>query len=161
MTSPPSPELPSPDLQDKALPNQADLEQELSTSKRAIPVLKTALELYRQNLEERFRKGADVEELLQGRANFVDMILRLAWARFDWNENKSNWLKTRISLVAVGGYGRGELHPHSDIDLLILLERNSYQKHASNIQSFLTLLWDIGLEVGHSVRSISECKAQA
>lgn len=143
------------------LPSQADLEQELGTSKRAIPVLKNALHVCRLNLAERFHEGEDVEALLQGRANFVDMILRLAWARFDWNENRGSWWKTRISLVAVGGYGRGELHPHSDIDLLILLERSSYQKHASNIQSFLTLLWDIGLEVGHSVRSISECKAQA
>jgi [protein-PII] uridylyltransferase len=157
----PSNSLPSPPLPSPPLPSRADLEQELSNSKRAIPVLKKALALCRQNLEERFRSGDDIELLLQGRANFVDMVLSLAWARFDWNENKGKWWKTRISLVAVGGYGRGELHPHSDIDLLILLERNTYQKHASNIQSFLTLLWDIGLEVGHSVRSITECKAQA
>lgn len=143
------------------LPNQTDLEQELSQNKRPIPVLKQALENCRQNLEARFKAGENVEELIEGRANFVDMILSLAWQRFDWDENLQSWWKTRIALVAVGGYGRGELHPHSDIDLLILLERNNYQKHASNIQSFLTLLWDIGLEVGHSVRSISECKAQA
>ena len=85
------------------------------------------------------------------------MVLRLAWARFEWNENLGSWFKTRISLVAVGGYGRGEVHTPLDIDLLILLERNNYQRHASNVQSFLTLLWDIGLEVG-GVRSISECK---
>tara|TARA_R110002072_G_scaffold51389_1_gene137854 strand:+ start:41196 stop:43904 length:2709 start_codon:yes stop_codon:yes gene_type:complete len=150
-----------PTPQPTLLPTRAELEQELKQSKRAIPVLKQALELCRQNLEERFRQDENAETLIEGRANFVDMILQLAWNRFDWDENKGRWWTTRISLVAVGGYGRGELHPHSDIDLLILLERNSYQKHASNIQSFLTLLWDIGLEVGHSVRSIQECKAQA
>jgi [protein-PII] uridylyltransferase len=143
------------------IPSQETLEKELEQSKRAIPVLKQALELCRLNLEARFHEGENVETLIEGRAKFVDMILSLAWNRFDWDENKQSWWKTRISLVAVGGYGRGELHPHSDIDLLILLERNHYQKHASNIQSFLTLLWDIGLEVGHSVRSIAECKAQA
>lgn len=143
------------------LPQQNDLETELGQSKRIIPVFKAALEACRQNLSERFHAGEDVEALIEGRAEFVDMVLRLAWARFNWNENRGSWWKTRISLIAVGGYGRGELHPHSDIDLLILLERNSYQKHASNIQSFLTLLWDIGLEVGHSVRSIGECKTQA
>jgi [protein-PII] uridylyltransferase len=144
-----------------ALPTETQLVQQLSASKLAIPVLKEALETCRANLEARFHAGEDVEALIEGRAQFVDMVLRLAWARFEWNENLGSWFKTRISLVAVGGYGRGELHPHSDIDLLILLERNNYQRHASNVQSFLTLLWDIGLEVGHSVRSISECKTQA
>lgn len=143
------------------LPIRANLEKELAKSKRAIPVLKQALEMCRENLEARFHADEDVEALIEGRAKFVDMILQLAWQRFEWDENNGRWWTTRISLVAVGGYGRGELHPHSDIDLLILLERNSYRKHASNIQSFLTLLWDIGLEVGHSVRSIKECKAQA
>ncbi|MFN3237478.1 MAG: [protein-PII] uridylyltransferase [Pseudomonadales bacterium] len=143
------------------LPTEAQLVAQLETSKLAIPVFKQGLEACRENLEARFHAGEDVEALIEGRAQFVDMVLRLAWTRFDWNENLGKWFKTRISLVAVGGYGRGELHPHSDIDLLILLERNSYQRHASNIQSFLTLLWDIGLEVGHSVRSISECKTQA
>lgn len=143
------------------LPTEAQLVAQLETSKLAIPVFKQGLEACRENLEARFHAGEDVEALIEGRAQFVDMVLRLAWNRFDWNENLGKWFKTRISLVAVGGYGRGELHPHSDIDLLILLERNSYQRHASNIQSFLTLLWDIGLEVGHSVRSISECKTQA
>jgi [protein-PII] uridylyltransferase len=143
------------------LPTEEELVARLEASKLAIPVFKQGLEACRENLEARFRAGEDVEALIEGRAQFVDMVLRLAWNRFDWNENLGKWFKTRISLVAVGGYGRGELHPHSDIDLLILLERNSYQRHASNIQSFLTLLWDIGLEVGHSVRSISECKTQA
>jgi [protein-PII] uridylyltransferase len=63
--------------------------------------------------------------------------------------------------VAVGGYGRGELLPNSDIDLLILIERANAQHHSSNIQSFLALLWDIGLEVGHSVRSVKESLHQA
>ena len=66
-----------------------------------------------------------------------------------------------IALAAVGGYGRQELLPNSDIDLLILLERNNQSAHRDNIQSFTTLLWDIGLEVGHSVRSIAECKPSA
>ncbi len=143
------------------LPSEEELLEQLENSKRIIPVFKENLELCSENLKQRFHAGEDVEALIEGRAQFVDMVLRLAWQRFDWNENLGKWWKTRISLVAVGGYGRGELHPHSDIDLLILLERNAYQRHASNIQSFLTLLWDIGLEVGHSVRSVSECKTQA
>lgn len=137
------------------------LESELAGTIQSIPLFKATILEFRSANESRFRKGEDIEKLIRGQAAFMDEILRLAWARFDWSENRSSWRKTRISLLAVGGYGRGELHPHSDIDLLILLERNNYELHAANIQSFLALLWDIGLEVGHSVRSIKECKAQA
>ena len=60
----------------------------------------------------------------------------------------------RISaLVAVGGYGRGELHPSSDIDIMVLLPKSDSADWQSDIERFLTFLWDIGLEVGHSVRS--------
>jgi len=134
---------------------------DLEGTKRAIPLFKQALQDCNTDLTKRFYAHEDIERLVHDRAHFMDQLLQLAWHRFDWHENLSSWRKHRVSLVAVGGYGRGELHPHSDIDLLILLERGNYERHASNIQSFLTLLWDIGLEVGHSVRSISECRSQA
>jgi len=134
---------------------------DLEGTKRAIPLFKQALQDCNADLAKRFYAHEDIERLVHDRARFMDQLLHLAWHRFDWHENLSSWRKNRVSLVAVGGYGRGELHPHSDIDLLILLERGNYANHASNIQSFLTLLWDIGLEVGHSVRSISECQSQA
>ena len=66
-----------------------------------------------------------------------------------------------ITLVAVGGYGRGELHPYSDIDLLILLDSADHEVFRDSIERFLTLLWDIGLEVGQSVRSVDECAEEA
>lgn len=137
------------------------LESKLEDEKTAIPVFKQALTRFKADLEQRFYDGESAEILIHDHARFIDKVLQLAWARFPWSENLNSWRKHRISLIAVGGYGRGELHPHSDIDLLILLERPSYETHKSNIQSFLALLWDIGLEVGHSVRSIGECKNQA
>lgn len=137
------------------------LESNLAKPGQSIPHFKTALANHREQQRERFHAGVDSEELTRENARFMDGIMRLAWSRFSWNENRTRWRKTRISLLAVGGYGRAELHPYSDIDLLLLLERSNYEKHASNIQSFLTLLWDIGLEVGHSVRSVKECSAQA
>ncbi|MFT7687002.1 MAG: [protein-PII] uridylyltransferase [Candidatus Azotimanducaceae bacterium] len=137
------------------------LSSQLKIQQHPIPIFKEALNEIKANLAERFHDGCDVNELMSDHASYIDGILRLAWQRFDWEENRSSWRKTRISLVAVGGYGRAELHPCSDIDLLILLEGNTYQKHSKNIQGFLTLLWDIGLEVGHSVRSQKECKFQA
>lgn len=140
---------------------QDKLEQDLTGSRQVIPLFKQAIVECKQNLEQRFHDGDDVNVLMLDHAVFIDQILSLAWKRFDWDENLTSWRKNRVSLVAVGGFGRGELHPNSDIDLLILLERNAYDKHRENIQSFLTLLWDIGLEVGQSVRSVKECKVQA
>ena len=61
----------------------------------------------------------------------------------------------------MGGYGRGELHPGSDIDLLILLRAEHTDALAETIEAFLRFLWDIGLEVGHSVRSLQACSHEA
>ncbi len=61
------------------------------------------------------------------------------------------------SLIAVGGYGRGTLHPFSDIDILILSPEAPEDKQVSSIEHFIRALWDVGLEVGHSVRTVAEC----
>lgn len=137
------------------------LETQLATSSRIIPLFKEALTEARATLTDQFKDGTATETLIGEYTVFMDSVMQLAWHRFTWEENLRAWRKSRISLIAVGGYGRKELLPNSDIDLLILLERNSHASHRNNIQSFTTLLWDIGLEVGHSVRSIGECKSQA
>src|SRR5690606_42108284 len=66
-----------------------------------------------------------------------------------------------IALLAVGGYGRGELHPHTDIDLLILLKKSNTKPYKDSIERFLTFLWDIQLKIGQSVRSIRTCVDEA
>ncbi len=66
-----------------------------------------------------------------------------------------------VALVAAGGYGRGELQPHSDIDLLVLLGRPEYEAIAPFAEALLHFLWDMGLTVGHSVRSVKDCLAAA
>ena len=67
----------------------------------------------------------------------------------------------KISIIAVGGYGRGELAPHSDLDLLFLIKKNSNliktKKIERLVQAILYLLWDLGYKVGHSTRTIVDC----
>ncbi|MBL4782814.1 MAG: [protein-PII] uridylyltransferase [Porticoccaceae bacterium] len=104
-------------------------------------------------LNNRFEQGEDTETLVHERAAFIDSILMCAWRRFRWDEN--------ISLLAVGGYGRGELHPHSDIDLLLLTQHQDHTPYKASIESFLTFLWDIQLNIGHSVRALSHCVDEA
>ena len=137
------------------------LTRELGISTHIIPLFKSAIQDSREVLREQFEAGEPVLELVRRHSDFMDSILQLAWRRFSWNENAQAWRKSRVALIAVGGYGRRELLPNSDVDVMILLERQNQNTHRANIQSFTTLLWDIGLEVGHSVRSLTDCRTQA
>ena len=96
----------------------------------------------------------DISDLLSARAIFVDAILKKLWCQHHLDEYQ-------ISLVAVGGYGRGELHPQSDVDILLLTQAEIDLELEEKISSFITQLWDIKLDIGHSVRSIKECLKQA
>ena len=140
---------------DPELFDRGQFQAELALKSSPIAAFKKALKQSREVLDARFRQGRDIRRLVEDRAWFVDQILRCAWARFDWSEDAD------IALLAVGGYGRGELHPYSDIDLLILLENADHEIFREPIEGFLTLLWDIGLEVGQSVRSVDECAEEA
>lgn len=128
---------------------------ELTLSNTPIPAYKKCLSLAQGKLSQDFLNGISVEILVSARAWLVDQILSLAWDHWISNDCED------IALIAVGGYGRGELHPHSDIDLLILLKEDKYSIYRQGIEAFITLLWDIRLTVGHSVRSITECSGQA
>jgi len=134
----------------QALFNQRDFTRQLQTTTAPIGCFKACIKTARAQIDERFRAGERVEVLLHDTSWFIDQILTQAWCRYDWVDADD------IALVAVGGYGRGELHPFSDIDIQILLKRAGQKKHQQNIVAFLTFLWDINLEVGQSVRSISE-----
>lgn len=92
----------------------------------------------------------DVDELLIARATYVDAILSKLWCQHHLDE-------FQISLIAVGGYGRGELHPQSDVDILILTQQDTDADLEEKISSFITQLWDVKLDIGHSVRSVQEC----
>lgn len=106
-------------------------------------------------MEQAFRDGVPVESLVAGRAALIDALLLAAW------QTSAGPLAGTAALVAVGGYGRGELHPASDIDLMVLLPDSGSDGHEGAIGGFIALLWDIGLEVGHSVRTVEQCAAEA
>jgi len=120
---------------------------------RAIQCCKGAIASTTKYLHEQFRAGEKASELIRQRSAFMDSLLGTLWDLQDWGS-------AELAMIAVGGYGRGELHPHSDIDLLILLGAGSDSRR-DQLSAFLTLLWDIGLNVGHSVRDVDECVAQA
>jgi [protein-PII] uridylyltransferase len=106
-------------------------------------------------LKDRFVADEPVEDLVRDRARLVDIALRAAWI------NHTGKFAGDLALVAVGGYGRGELHPCSDIDIMVLLPKSDSAGWQPDIERFLTFLWDIGLEVGHSVRSIDDCQRES
>jgi [protein-PII] uridylyltransferase len=122
-------------------------------TKNAIQSCKDAIADITNFLNQQFRDGAQAAGLIRLRAEFMDEFLVALWDQLDWGPSE-------LALVAVGGYGRGELHPHSDIDLLILLGEDS-ERCREQISSFLTLLWDAGLNIGHSVRTVEECVQRA
>ena len=132
----------------------------VNPANRVFP-LKEAIRTAKEKLRLAFYENADVTTIIYEYSNFIYEVLGFAWDEFNWIENDKSWLKSRVSLLAVGGFGRKELLPHSDIDILILLERDNVHLNKDNIQSFVTLLWDVGLNVGHSVRSLRDCKREA
>ncbi|MBC8520100.1 MAG: [protein-PII] uridylyltransferase [Gammaproteobacteria bacterium] len=109
--------------------------------------IREILKASQQNIARQFHDGHSARNLIRARSDVIDLILRKIWGNLASN-------KSAASLIAVGGYGRRELHPFSDIDLLIIPQEGEDSKP---IESFITLLWDLGLQIGHSVRSLHEC----
>lgn len=104
-------------------------------------------------LKTEFGAHANTTRLLKRHSRLVDELLRDLWQAAN--------VSPEVCLIAVGGYGRGELYPHSDVDLLILLPAWADDGMNREIEALVSLFWDIGLAVGHSVRNLSECREEA
>ena len=115
--------------------------------------LRSALEADCARLLAEFDRSARSQRLLRGLAGAHDVALRGCWTLMD--------LPRSAALVAVGGYGRGEHYPHSDVDVLILLAQTPTPAEAACVEALIGMLWDLGFEVGHSVRTIAECLVEA
>ncbi|OQW91973.1 MAG: [protein-PII] uridylyltransferase [Beggiatoa sp. IS2] len=127
----------------------------LKAGESPVKVLRSALTQGNEAIKSHFSETMNATEAVQQRAWLVDQILKQAWKQCTVSESKS------VAVIAVGGYGRGELHPASDIDLLILLDYSLDATTQACIERFITLLWDIRLQIGHSVRTLTECEQQA
>jgi [protein-PII] uridylyltransferase len=111
---------------------------------------KTQYQTLQKSVEADFLKDPDsVESLVLARSDGVDALLKDIWQTFE--------IDSELCLVAVGGFGRGELHLYSDIDLLILIPNDTHEQYQKDVSKFLTFLWDVGLEVGHATRDINDC----
>ena len=115
--------------------------------------LKKQLKAAHQEAISIFQQDGKPETLLTQLRRNVDAALTEAWERHN--------MPPEITLVAVGGYGRGELFPHSDVDVLILLESTPDAALQEKLEALVQLFWDIGLEIGHSIRTIDECLAES
>lgn len=143
-----------------ALKNQletiADCNEDIKQqSGNALSLLKEAVASGQETLQKHFQEHHNAYQVVFGRSYFVDLIIKQV-AEINFSSLLSN-----VSIIAVGGYGRGELHPHSDVDLMILLPNEHENKFDESIEQFLMLLWDIKLEIGHSVRTSDECITEA
>ncbi len=129
----------------------------LTQSTDVLAVFRAALRDGREKLKQYcLAKPRQASHLVTLQAWLVDELLVRAW---EYQLAKTP-ARIPIALVAVGGYGRGELHPSSDVDILILLKKVS-PKAGPFIESFVRFLWDMGLEIGHSARAVKECAREA
>ncbi len=131
---------------------------DLSSPKPATLAGKDSLLQYKQllkqkddDLRQKFDPHSSVSGLLEEKSDFIDEILSRCWQHYLGDHAQS------LSLIAVGGYGRRELFPYSDIDIVILLDSNDTTPYQESLTNFSIFLWDIGLKPGQSVRTIEEC----
>lgn len=138
-----------------AIFDEQQFEEQLKRDQPTVQLFREAKHNSKEQIKKIFLTGESADVLVALQAQLIDRLLYHAWRDY-FSASDIN-----ISLIAVGGYGRSELHPGSDVDILILLRNNEHDHYRAAIELFVMFLWDIGLEVGHSVRSLQECVEQA
>ena len=148
----------------------------LQTSTQAVPD-KHQLNAWRQQHKTAWQDHAKAylarpnpKTLFQKNTQTLDKLLIAIWNYVGLNKQQNNTCQNKTSknttdtqayLLAVGGYGRGEMFPHSDIDLLVLLPEQASEQTKAQVEQLIGILWDIGLNVGHGVRTLQECTQEA
>lgn len=129
-------------------------QQLIQAPHKALQHFKQAKRQGEQYLEQQFDTGESIDVLVTQRVALVDALLQQLWQHFALNLHP-------LALIAVGGYGRQELHPCSDIDVLILVEDLDDDHVKEPLEQFITFLWDLKFDVGHSIRTLQDCADQA
>src|ERR1044071_1322723 len=130
-----------------------------------LPLYQKFLKIENHRLRLRHQAGGGGREVCASRASLIDVLLRHIFAAAAAAAQEKTQAKIiPVSLVALGGYGRGELNPASDVDLMFLHPHTGRvvpEPIAQTVEQVLYFLWDIGFKVGHSTRSVKEAVAQA
>src|SRR5947209_7900468 len=129
-----------------------------------LPLYKKFLNVEEHRLRLKHQAGGGGREICSRRAELVDVLLQYVFGAAEASARGNGAAKVPLALVALGGYGRGELNPFIDIDVMLLhhQEKKGISPHLEEmVQQVLYLLWDSGFKVGHSTRSIKEALAQA
>ena len=129
-----------------------------------LPLYKRFLKVEEHRLRLKHQAGGGGREICRRRAELVDVLLQYVFGGAATAAQKDQASRTPLALIALGGYGRGELNPFSDIDVMLLHEQRTREispQLAEMVQQVLYLLWDSGFKVGHSTRSIKEAITQA
>ncbi len=118
-----------------------------------LEIFRAALKHGRETLKQGHLNGTRPQEIVKTHAWLIDQLIVRVWQQHLALLPKG----TPVALIAVGGYGRGELQPASDIDLMLLLGKDQPKQVSGFFEALLHFFWDMGLEVGHSVRSLKDC----
>src|SRR3972149_1516957 len=122
-------------------------------SRAGLSRTRASLQSERAVLKAQFERNPDSSRLLRQHRLLVDRTLKTMW-------NEAG-LPRSFALLAVGGFGRGALFPYSDVDLLVLLPDDPEHGYTSKLEALIGQLWDVGLEVSHSVRTLAQCDEEA
>jgi [protein-PII] uridylyltransferase len=126
---------------------------------KALEIFKQVVAQGRAEVRRRFEEVGDGSRTVRENCFLIDQLVRLVHdfaAEYEFPQGVRT-AGQALSLIAVGGYGRGELSPHSDIDLLFLMPYKRVPYHEQVVEYILYMLWDVGLKVGHSTRSAEDC----
>jgi [protein-PII] uridylyltransferase len=130
-----------------------------------LPLYKRFLKIEEHRLRLKHQAGGGGREICASRVNLIDILLRHVFnAAAASADPKKSITQTPLTLIALGGYGRGELNPFSDVDVMLLHGSNKakvWPYIEQIVEQILYLLWDIGFKVGHSTRSVKEAIGQA
>jgi len=140
-----------------------DMGRATFTEKRPLylAACKHFLNHYREEIKNLHREGAGGETVVKAVSDMTDKMVCKLFQCITDNKSTAAQPRERLALVAIGGYGRGELNPFSDIDLMFLYEGKDLQHIEEIAQKLLYFLWDMRLDVGYSVRTLSDCVEMA